>query len=306
MHLSTFTGISVTLIISSILHSCLASPLTDVRAARAISSIGGLAGSHGRNDTSLLSRDTSSNGIFAGGKLGLAWPNGADPALKNFVTGNTGALYTWSPDCPSNSPLPCYRMLWGDNQIQQFQNDVKASPGKNDVILGFNEPNQAGQSNMDPQHGCALWKQYIQPKKELGYTLVSPATSSAPNGFTWVQEFMNCCTGCTIDAIAVHWYDVSADGFIAYLEKWHNAFNKPILVTEYAVQNFNGGPQATMDEVVAFHKKVGPYMLSQPWIAKFFPFGFMREMQGVNPDNQLMDSNGNPTELGRMIINNAY
>ncbi|KAI0078714.1 hypothetical protein K474DRAFT_1582441, partial [Panus rudis PR-1116 ss-1] len=243
------------------------------------------------------------SGISSGGKVGLGWPNGPDPSLKNFITKNTGALYTWGPTCPDNSPLPCYHMLWGDKQTADFDKAVKGAPGKSNVILGFNEPNQAGQSDMTAQHGCELWKQHIQPKKAAGYTLVSPATTSAPSGMTWMKDFMKCCTGCTIDAVAVHWYGLDADAFIKYLEQWHNAFNKPILVTEYAVQDFGGGKQATLDEINAFHKKVGPYMLKQSWVAKFFPFGFMHDMNNVNPKNQLMDAKGNPTPLGKMIIN---
>ncbi|KAI0079656.1 hypothetical protein K474DRAFT_1658722 [Panus rudis PR-1116 ss-1] len=141
----------------------------------------------------------SGGNLFSGGKVGLAWPNAGDPSLKNFITGNVGGLYTWSPFCPDNSPVPCYRMLWGDNQVQQFEQQVKGPATENDnVILGFNEPNEPGQSNMSPQHACELWHQHIQPKKQLGYTLVAPATSSNPNGLTWVQDFMKCCSDCTV------------------------------------------------------------------------------------------------------------
>jgi hypothetical protein len=36
--------------------------------------------------------------------------------------------------------------------------------------------------------------------------------------------------------MAVHYYDVSAQGFIDYLNLWHDTFGLPIYVTEFADQ----------------------------------------------------------------------
>ena len=51
---------------------------------------------------------------------------------------------------------------------------------------------------MSPQQGIELWQQYIQPLKNEGYELISPATSSNPNGKVWMTEFFNGCWGCTV------------------------------------------------------------------------------------------------------------
>lgn len=242
-----------------------------------------------------------------GGKVGLAWPNGDDPSLKFYATDNVIAMYTWSPHCPKNTyGIPCGPMLWGDRQVSDFENTVHSPIAGGDLLYGFNEPNQAGQSNMDPQHGCDLWHQHIQPKAAQGFKLITPATSSAPNGLTWVQNFMKCCTDCTFHGVGVHWYDTTAAKFKTYLNLWHDTFGLPLYVTEYAVQNFNGGAQASSDEIWAFHREVGPWMNSQSWIAVHMPFGFMKDMQGVNDLNRLMNQDGTPTALGSMIINNAY
>lgn len=242
-----------------------------------------------------------------GGKVGLAWPNGDDPSLKNFATDNVIAMYTWSPHCPKNTyGIPCGPMLWGDRQVGDFENTVHSPIAGGNLLYGFNEPNQGGQSNMDPQHGCDLWHQHIQPKAAQGFKLITPATSSAPNGLTWVKNFMKCCSDCKFDGVGVHWYDTTAQKFKDYLNLWHDTFGMDLYVTEYAVQNFNGGPQASMDQIWAFHKEVGPWMNSQPWVAVHMPFGFMKDMQGVNDDNRLMNQDGTPTALGSMIINNAY
>ncbi|KAI0346748.1 hypothetical protein BDW22DRAFT_1350998 [Trametopsis cervina] len=242
-------------------------------------------------------------------KIGLAWPNGRSD-LANFITENVGWIYTWSPEQPDSSRSDNYGlefmpMLWGPNQISSFQKAVK--PGYADYILGFNEPNEAGQSNLDPGYAASLWKQYIEPLRASGYKTCSPATSSNPNGYTWVQNFLKACDGgCTFDCVAIHWYDVKFEDFKAYTEKWHDGFGKDILITEFAPQNFNGGAQLSPDGVWNFYQQAMPYIMQTPWIKAAFPFGFMHDMSGVNMADQLMSSDGKPNPLGAFIISGNY
>ena len=137
---------------------------------------------------------------------------------------------------------------------------------------------------MSPGEGVALWKQYMQPLAAQGYKLGAPATSSNPNGLVWVKSFIQQCDGCTIDFIPVHWYDVSASSFIAYVELWHNAFNKPIWVTEWACQNFNGGAQCSASDVKTFLETTTAWLDQQWYVERYAWFGAMRNMQGVNTD----------------------
>jgi len=194
-------------------------------------------------------------------------------------------------------------MLWGDNQISEFTKLVKQ--GYTDAVMGFNEPNETGQSNMTPAHGASLWKQYIEPLRYQGYTmLVSPATSSAPNGMTWVKAWKNICNGgCNPTHIGLHYYDVTASGFISYMQLWHNTFGLPIMATEFACQNFNGGAQCSQSEVDSFMTQSINFMESTSWVTAYFAFGVMKDMQGVNTLNQLMNSAGQPTALGYAYIN---
>ncbi|CAL1702239.1 unnamed protein product [Somion occarium] len=242
-----------------------------------------------------------SGGALDVAKVGLAWPNGPDASLTHFLTPNVGALYTWSPFCP-DTDVQCYQMLWGgaSDKVSEFKSVVKPAGGNKRVILGFNEPNESGQSNMSPEFACAVWHDAIEPLAKQGYTLVSPATSGNPKGIDWMHSFFNCCKDCTVHAMGVHWYDIHAKDFKSWVQRWHDEFDgRDVLVTEYAVQNFNGGPQASKDEIFAFHQEVGPWLDSQPWVKGYFPFG-------VNTDNALMAGNGQPTDLGWKIINNAY
>ncbi|KAF9263579.1 glycoside hydrolase, partial [Marasmius fiardii PR-910] len=209
--------------------------------------------------------------------------------------------YTWSPFTPTDlhgyKPAP---MLWGENQIDDFHANVKQ--GSADHILGFNEPEMDGQSNLTPQHAADLWKQHIQPYAGQGFKLVSPAVTSAPQSKPWLSDFFKACDDCTFDAVAVHYYDTSPEGLINYITDFHNTFNKPIWLTEYACQNFNNGPQCSPDDVTTFMKKVKTFAENTDWVQQYCWFGAMHDMVNVNTDNQLMNGDGTPNALGQTFL----
>ncbi|EKM59669.1 uncharacterized protein PHACADRAFT_250313 [Phanerochaete carnosa HHB-10118-sp] len=242
-------------------------------------------------------------------KVGLAWPNGPSSDLQFYSTSVTGWIYSWSPYTPDpNHQFPNLQFmaqLWGPDQVSDFESVV--TPGYAGWILGMNEPNEPGQSNMNPQDGATLWMQNIEPKRAQGYQTCSPATSSNPNGFTWIADMLEACNGgCTFDCIAVHWYDVDFSLFQSYVTQWYNTYNLPIYITEFAPQNFNGGAQPTTSDVWSFYGQAMPWIMDTPWIAAAFPFGFMQNMGNVIVADQLMGSNGQPTDLGQFIISGNY
>lgn len=192
-------------------------------------------------------------------------------------------------------------MLWGPNQVQDFKNVVVQ--GYAQYALGFNEPNESGQSNLDPGYAATLWTQNLAPLRALGYQLGSPAMSSRPNGQQWMSDFLGACNGqCSFDFLATHWYDVSFANFQTYLESWHTAYPMDIWVTEYACQNFNGGAQPDMGQIFDFYGQAKAYIESTPWIKMAAAFGFMDQMSNVNPLDQLL--NGNTiTDLGWVVLN---
>jgi len=237
------------------------------------------------------------------GKVGLAWANGDNPDIANFVTDAVGYVYTWSPQKPGNVEklgLQFCPMLWGDRQIQQFQELVVK--GYANCVFGMNEPNEKGQSNMPPSHGAYLWKTYIQPLKDQGYRLIAPATSSNPNGMTWMKEFMKECDGCTFDGMAIHNYSPLAKEFIAYCNLWYNTFGLPLWATEFACQNFDGGPQCTQSGIFSYMSTITSWMQNTPWIEAYFAFGVMTNLQGVNQEDALMNGEGKPTDLGYLYL----
>ncbi|WP_176696807.1 glycoside hydrolase family protein [Candidatus Ichthyocystis sparus] len=254
-----------------------------------------------------MGRETGVNsGSSAGtGKVGLAWPNGNDPALANFKTNNVSPVYTYTPFLPSQAkslgfdPIP---MLWGTTQFADFQRLVVK--GYATTVLGFNEPNEAGQADMSPQTAAMYWKQYIDPLKDQGYSLISPACSSAPSGKTWMMDFFAACSGCHFDGLAVHWYGTSSQSFINYLIDFHDTFNLPIWPTEFACQNFSGGGQCTEGQSSDFMTTVKDFMDGTSWVPHYFAFGlFHISDDETAPVWHLMDADGQPSELGLLYIN---
>ncbi|KAI0663045.1 glycosyl hydrolase catalytic core-domain-containing protein [Cubamyces menziesii] len=244
-----------------------------------------------------------------GSKICAAWGDGNDPSLANFKTPHVVGLYDWGVDKPTNADklgFQYWPMLWGGSQdkIDAFEAAIK--PGLGTILLGFNEPNEQGQSNMDPQTAAALWKAHIEPKRSMGYKTCSPAMSSRPNGFDWMQQFMEACGNeCTVDYQCVHWYDIGFDTLKTYLEKYHDLLGLPIILTEFADQNFNGGGQASMDDIWSFMGQAIKFFDETDWILGACPFGIMHDLQGVNTLNLLQKSDGTPTDLGYFVINDG-
>ena len=235
-------------------------------------------------------------------KVGIAWANPNDNELANFMVGKTSAVYTWSPYKPpilNNYPqVDFLPMLWGEKQIDEFYRWVK--PGYARYILGFNEPDQGGQSNMNAWHAADLWMQHIQPLKSQGYTLVSPACTNAPAGLQWQRDFISACNqrGCSVDIIATHWYGTNTQNFIDHVTQYHDTFGREVWVTEFACQNFGGGAQCTADQIWSFMKTVTDWMDNTSWVGRYFYFGVLHDMGNVNWANQLMNGRGQPNDLG--------
>ena len=88
---------------------------------------------------------------------------------------------------------------------------------------------------MDVADAVGAWNAYLQPLANEGYQLLAPVTSSNPDGYTWMQQFLSQCQGCSIAGMPVHYYGTDANEMISYIEQWAG-FGYPILVTEFACQ----------------------------------------------------------------------
>jgi len=242
----------------------------------------------------------SPTGIL-GSKLGLAWADGNADYIKNLA--GVKWLYTWGATCPSKAKdlgMACLPQLWGWKNKGAF--DEAAKTANPPLFLTFNEPQEPGQANMDVGSGVSLWKQSVKPLTDKGHKVCSPATSSNPNGLTWVKNFKEQCPECTWDYTCIHWYDTTLDKFQNYVKLWHETFGKPILITEFAAQNFNGGPQPNSGQVFSFMEQAVSWLNSQSYVIGYAPFGIMAPPTGINANMNMLNGDGSLTALGRDVL----
>jgi len=239
-------------------------------------------------------------------KAGLAWPNGPNIDISQFEsTGKVSWYYSWSP-WSFDTNLEFVPMLWGQEQIPTFTAMIEETIAYRNVtaVLGMNEPQETGQSYLTPDQGAQMWKAYLEPLRAKGVRLGSPAPSGAPSGITWLQNFFSSCAGgCTVDFIALHWYDVNATAFQAYLDLFYSTFQRPLWITEWACQNYNNASaQCSESDIVRFLNQTQDFMDKSLFVERYAWFGAMENLQGVNPANALMDSSGKINDLGKQYI----
>lgn len=175
---------------------------------------------------------------------------------------------------------------------------------------------------MTPQEAKAMWVQYLEPlRKNYGVRLGSPPTSSAPSGKTWTQEFLSVCgKDCNVDFIALRtfffypanivvslisvvedWYDTNSTAFTEYITDFHNTFQRPIWVTEWACHSFNSAPQCSQKQTNDFMAATQGFMDKTDWVERYSWFGAMPDPV-VSSVNSLVDKKGSITPLGKQYI----
>merc|ERR1712098_129983 len=215
-------------------------------------------------------------------KKGLCIPPG-----KNFYCGDLTKFpraswwYNWhvSPNhehtewcnCPSSSDdcgvepnTPGFvPMIWGYHEDQPWHDD-ESDPvsDKYPIILGFNEPNRADQSDLSPEVAAQGWMeiQKMYPDK----TLVSPAP--AGGNIAWFDQFFEECEalGCRIDYLATHDYTGVADTVMNHLHNLYNRYGLKIWLTEFAMC-------CTTDvtEVENFAREIIPRLEAANYVVKY-------------------------------------
>lgn len=181
----------------------------------------------------------------------------SSPGTKRGLVYNTAALtesfssssaiswcYNWDSQpggtIPSNfnfvpmmwGPLPVHTSNWKSNA------DTAIAAGSTH-LLGFNEPDLAEQANLTPEQAAEAWHEYMEPyagKAKLG----SPAVCNGGGtvGLNWLGRFLETCSSCTIDFIAIHWYGLASDEGVGYFKEHvgkavEAAQGRPVWITEF-------------------------------------------------------------------------
>ncbi|KAJ6439679.1 glycoside hydrolase [Purpureocillium lavendulum] len=134
-------------------------------------------------------------------------------------------------------------MLWGDRSYHTGRwsgNAEKAIRNGAKAMLSFNEPDNAGQSNMSPQAAAEAHIKYMNPyagRVKIGAPSITNS-GAANQGVNWLNAFFRACNGrCKVDFCPVHWYSDArwADSLITHINNAARACGgRPVWLTEFA------------------------------------------------------------------------
>ena len=159
-------------------------------------------------------------------------------------------------------------------------------------LLAFNEPDVNG---ISPSQAASSYRNYMQPFASSTVQLGAPAVTNggAPDGLTWLGEFLGNCTGCTVDFIPFHWYcqydDISY--FTSYVEQAYAAGgNRPLWITEFQGVNEECANTATDEQQAEFMQTVLPWLDNLPYVERYAYFG---AFESSDPNYYLANGDGN-------------
>ena len=240
-----------------------------------------------------------------------AKPGNAGPSKKKGVCGGTHApngllalkvawFYTWGSTLNQQPPKG---VEWIPQIFPHTKEDIQASCQRIKkqgfrTLLGYNEPDHPHQGNITVEKAVENWP-FLE---DTGAKLISPAVTWAPN--KWMKDFMAAAKEkkFRIDAVGIHWYGAPhAEAFMKYVEAAHKDYDKPIWITEFAVQERKKGAPSkiTAAEVLKFQQAVLPELEKLDWIERYCwynPHKLASENTGFSC---LLDDSGGLTELGR-------
>ncbi|KAF9010750.1 hypothetical protein BDQ17DRAFT_1234445 [Cyathus striatus] len=241
-------------------------------------------------------------------KAGLGWSSGNKIDIAQYASKKVSWYYTWTPIPIYEYNLEFVPMIRGNDYVAQYAGAIEKGIKRKKVkaVLGMNEPDVKGQANTSAADAVALWKQYFQPLKarHKHIRLGSPAPFNSAQGKVWLQDFFRICNGsCTVDFLALHWFGTNATCFIAHLKDYHQTFNKPIWVTEWACQNCkNSSGQSSKAEIVKFLNETQTFLDNADFVERYAWYGAMSDLKGMNQCNALMGREGKINDLGKQYI----
>jgi Glycosyl hydrolase catalytic core len=165
-------------------------------------------------------------------------------SYRSLVKSGVRWYYTWGPDHhgigrpPGVAFVP---MIWGAGSVTTGTLREVRHEGR--YLLGFNEPDNAGQANMSVSQALHLWPRLMSTGMRLG----SPAVASgAATSGGWLDRFMRgvAARHYRVNFIAVHWYggDFATRAAVgqlrSYLVAIHNRYHRPLWLTEFALIRF--------------------------------------------------------------------
>ncbi|GGL05919.1 glycoside hydrolase family protein [Mangrovihabitans endophyticus] len=163
-------------------------------------------------------------------------------------------------------------MIWDENVVTPANLAKVKTEGT--TLLGFNEPDLAGQAEMTVDQALDLWPQL----QNTGMRLGSPAVAyggDTPGG--WLDRFMSGARqrNLRVDFITLHWYgsdfsDAAVGQFMGYVKAVHDRYQLPIWITEYGLMNFTGSPKfPNTQQITSFISNSTKQLEATPYVERY-------------------------------------
>jgi hypothetical protein len=233
--------------------------------------------------------ETLLNGI---NNIGFKWYYTAEP---HPLPANAGGSEAVNPN-PGNAVwYPAIRDLSWQSSPQLAR---VAASGK--LLIGYNEPWNTVFGAISP---AAALDGYAA-LQSLPNRLSAPSISiTTPPSEDWLTTFMAgvASRGYRIDVINLHYYavDPSMVLFKAYIDRLHNTYGKPIIVTEWALADWSqpNGTTATFAQQADFAEAGCAMMDGLDYVEAHAWFG-QTEGGGGYLNSGVMNQDGSPTVVG--------
>ena len=262
--------------------------------------------------TTALNAATTGAYVSNTGKRGLAYNTAAltQPFSRAGQKSQVSWAYNWylaESSSDFNPAIEYIPMLYNnDSSVTSLWPAAaqKAIDNGATALMSMNEPDWcvSGSACMTVGSVVTAYKKYMQPfagKALLGAPAVTNAGS--PYGLTYLQKFLDQCTGCTVDYINLHWYSNKYAG-ATYFEEYINsaraiANGKPIWITEFGLDSTYSYTQA---ELQAFLETVMPWMDQQSDIHRY---AYFMDAAGILIDSSGSGLSGTGTVFNSFVNN---
>jgi hypothetical protein len=182
-----------------------------------------------------------------------------------------GWYYNWDQqppagDTPANIEdyIEYVPMAWGAHFDQQTLINYLLAHPRVKFILGFNEPNFKGQSNLTPSQAAAAWPALQAIADRFNLTIVGPAINFSFVGGAVVENGVEYTDPVKwYEHIAIHGY-FNEPGYLPWMIGLFDKFKKPVWVTE-----FNQSPSASVDAAAQYMRAAVPLLENDPRVFRY-------------------------------------
>jgi len=230
---------------------------------------------------------------------------------------NSSWCYTWW--VTTGTPIPTNNVFYPMNDAAWYLGPTLAgnlmifnrlwrANGQSQIVLGYNEPDQASQGNLDPTNGAIYWHNF----NNLNLPLAAPAPANAGN--SWLPIFFGYITnwGLRVDYLPAHLYpgnstNPSSAIWINSLQSEYDTWGLPMWTTEFGCVDW-GGTGSWSEE--NNYNALAEFMWraeSLPWLRKYSIFSFGGSLAPnpwttttPAPTSNCFDTNNVLTPLGEL------